>query len=348
MQFFLKKAGASAGVISIISIFFIITFLLLSMVSCRYKTIERIEETREMMGTYVSIIVYSDRETGNRAINAAFERIEEIEDIASIYDPESEASFLNENGYIENPSSEFLELINTSIDYYTLTGGCFDITVQPLLDLWSGGLWEESEEVQEQRIAETLEVTGSDKISVGDKKIEFSVEGMAVTLGGIAKGYAVDEAIKKIKESGINSCLVNAGGDIYAMGVKPGEEKWVVELESPDAGEDDNNSDNKLLSVFSVVDRAVTTSGGYHRYYDTEKKVHHIMDPRTGYSAAGCRSVTIISDSCTGADILATSIFVMGPEDGLELIESLDNVEAFIMDSEGKVHESSGLLEYIE
>lgn len=343
-----KVSFRKTRVIAIISTFFVIIFMLLSISSCKFKTIDRIEETREMMGTYVSIVVYSDEETGNNAINAAFEEIKEIEDIASVYDENSEASFLNKNGYIENPSPEFLNLINTSVDYYNITDGCFDITVQPLLDLWSGGLWEESEEVQAQKIGETLELIGSGKINIEENKIEFKKEGMAVTFGGIAKGYAVDKAIEKIKEFGIECCLVNAGGDLYTMGIKPDGEKWIVELENPDdrTGEDTEESDIEPVIVFSVTNKAVTTSGGYHRYYDLEKNVHHIMDPRTGYSAAGCKSVTIIADNCMEADILATSVFVMGPDDGMKLVESLDNVEALIIDSGGEIYESSGLLEY--
>lgn len=338
-------------IVATISIFFVIIFMLLSFSSCKFKTVKRIEETREMMGTYVNIVVYSDDETGNNAINAAFEKIKEIEDIATIYDENSEASFLNKNGYIEDPSPVLLDLINKSIDYYSITDGCFDVTVQPLLDLWSGGLWEESEEVQAQKIGETLEIIGSDKIEVGDNRIEFETEGMSITFGGIAKGYAVDKAIEKIKEFGIKCCLVNAGGDLYTMGVKPDGEKWIVELENPDdqAGEESTKeSDIEPVIVFSVADKAVTTSGGYHRYYDLEKKVHHIMDPRTGYTAGDCKSVTIIAGSCTEADILATSVFVMGPDDGMKLVESLDNVEALIIDSGGKVYKSSGLLEYIK
>ncbi|MEA2015738.1 MAG: FAD:protein FMN transferase [Actinomycetota bacterium] len=329
-----------------IGIFLIISLLFISLGSCKFKTIEKIEETREMMGTYVSIIVYSDQETGRNAIEEAFKEIEKIEAMASVYDPESEASFLNENGYIYNPSDEFLNLINTSIDYYNITDGCFDITVQPLLDLWSGGLWKESEEVQAQKIGEILEIIGSDKIIVGDSRIEFESDGMAVTLGGIAKGYAVDKAIEKLKENGIDMGLVNAGGDIYAIGAKPGDEKWSVELESPDSEENGENAEEEPVVAFSVADRAVTTSGGYHRYYDEDKEVHHIMDPRTGYSSNASRSVTIIADNCTRADILATAVFVMGMEDGGLLVESLGNTECYIIGPNGDIYESSGILEY--
>lgn len=325
----------------IIGVFLVFILLLLPSGSCKFRTIARIEETRELMGTYVSITVFSDEETGTEAIDAAFERMEEIVDIASIYDEDSEASILNKNGYLENPSPEFLELINDSIDYYNISGGCFDITVQPLLDLWSGGLWQESEEVQAEKISEVLDFIGSDMIEVNESRIEFITDGMSITLNAIAKGYAVDEAIKVIRDYGIRQALVNAGGDLYTMGTKTGGEKWVVELEDPDDTEN-------TITAFTVADRAVTTSGGYHRYYDLEKEVHHIIDPRTGYSANSCISVTIITDSCMEADALATSVFVMGPVDGMALVESREDIEALIIDSDRKISKSSGLLEYID
>ena len=343
MQFFYGKMKTLA----ILSVFFITIFLLLSLVSCEFSIIRPIEKTRDMMGTYVSITVFSNEYTGNKAINTAFDRIKEIEDIASIFDENSEASFLNRNGYLDNPSPEFLDLINSSLYYHDISGGCFDITVQPLLDLWSGGLWKETAEVQAEKIEETLAVIGSDKIVVSDNRIEFKVDGMSITLGGIAKGYAVDEAMKVLKEFGIKQALINAGGDLYAMGTKPDGTSWTVELENPD-DLDNADTDIEPLPTFAFADKAVATSGNYYRYYDPEKEVGHIMDPRTGYTTNSCISVTIIADTCMKADALATSVFVMGPDDGMNLVESLEDVEALIIDSGRKVTKSSGLLGYIK
>jgi thiamine biosynthesis lipoprotein len=335
-------------VLYLLSVFLIACFLLLSSGSCKFSTIERIEETREVMGSYATITVFSDNETGNEAINAAFERIKEIEDVASIFDENSEASFLNKNGYLDNPSPDFQNLINSSIEYYNITGGVFDITVQPLLDLWSAGeLWKESPEVQAQRIEETFPVIGSDKIIVSSDRIEFNVDGMAITFGGIAQGYAVDEAMKIIKGFGIKQTLVNISGDIYAMGVEPDNEKWTVELENPDTPTS-KDTGMEPLPTFVFTDKAVTTSGNYHRYYDPEGEVGHIMDPRTGYSAGTCISATVIADTCIEADTLATSVFVLGPEEGMDLVESLDGVEALIIDSDRNIYNSSGLSGYIK
>jgi thiamine biosynthesis lipoprotein len=335
-------------VLCLLSVFLIAGFLLLSSSSCKFSTIDKFEETREVMGSYATITVFSDEETGSEAINAAFDRIKEIEDIASIYDENSEASFLNANGYLDDPSPDFLNLINSSIEYYNTTGGVFDITVQPLLDLWSvGELWKESPEVQAQRIEETFPVIGSDKIIISDDRIEFSADGMAITFGGIAQGYAVDEAMKIIKGLGIKQALVNISGDIYAMGVKPDGEKWTVELENPNTPTS-TDTDMEPLPTFVFADKAVTTSGNYYRYYDPEGEVGHIMDPRTGYSANTCISSTVIANSCIEADALATSVFVLGPQDGMDLVESLDGVEALIIDADRNIYSSSGLSEYIK
>jgi len=343
VRFFTRKIKT----LTILSVFFMVSFSLVFVSSCKFSTIEKVEETREMWSSYMTITVYSDEETGNQAINAAFDRIAEIGRIASIFDENSEASLLNKNGYLDNPSPELMDLVNSSIDYNNITGGCFDITVQPLLDLWNGGLWQESEEIQAQKIEETLAVVGSDKIIVSDDRIEFEVDGMAITLNGITQGYAVDEAIEVIKGFGIKDALVNISGDLYAMGTKPGREKWTVGLDNPDKS-DNANTSIEPLPTFVFVDKAVTTSGNYYRYYDPEAEVGHIMDPRTGYSADSCISATVIADTCIQADALATAVFVMGPDDGMELVESLDNVEALIIDSRGKIFKSSGLSEYIK
>lgn len=325
----------------IISTILLIFVLSWQICACKLSPVKRVEETRDYMGTYVTIVVYSDEETARKAISSAFNRIGEIEKIASIFDENSEAYKLNENGYLDNPSSELVELITTSLQYYKLTGGSFDITIQPILELWQEGLWKEEEEVQAEKIKEALKVVGSDKIEVSKNRIEFTVEGMAITLGGIAKGYAIDEALEVIQDMGIESALINAGGDMRALGSKPGKEMWSIALENPD------NTSEKIVS-FRFSDKAVATSGNYERYFNPDKSIHHIIDPKTGFSADSCISATVIADSSTEADVLATSVFVMGPQDGKELIESLEGIETLIIDSEREIYKSSGLSDYLK
>lgn len=321
----------------------ILIFLLsISVLSCNISPAKRVEETRQYMGTYVTIVVYSpDKENAKTSIDAAFNRIGEIEKIASIFDEKSEVSRLNKNGYIDNPSPELVELINLSIKYYQLTNGCFDITVQPVLKLWEEGLWKEKPDVQAEKVEKALQVVGSDKIKVSEDRIEFETEGMAITLGGIAIGFAVDEALKVIQEMNITNALINLGGDIGVIGLKPGEEKWFIALENPD-------NRRQKIAEFELSNKAITTSGNYEKYFNPEKTAHHIIDPRSGYSANECISATVIANTCTEADVLATGVFVMGPKDGLKLVESLEGVEALVIDSGRNIYKSSGLSQYLK
>ena len=321
----------------IIAILFIIP---ISSLGCN-TSYQKYEEPRDMWSTFVTVPVYSpDKALAEEAITAAFDRITEIGDTCSIYDENSQAFILNRNGYLDNASPDLLELVKSSIKYNLLTDGAFNIAVQPLLDLWSAGLWQESPEVQQERINKTLEITKADDIEVTGSRIAFKAEGMKITLGGITKGYAADEALKVIQEKGIDKAMVSAGGDITTIGSKPGGEPWQIALVNPDNPQDS-------LAVFNFAGYAIATSGNYERYFSPDKKVSHILNPKTGYTVSDCISVTVIGKSGLLTDVLATSIFVMGPEAGINFVESLHNVEAFIVDSNREIHLSSGISKYM-
>jgi len=330
----------------VIVVLLILLIVLLMSVTCAGEPPMMFEETRSMMDTYVRVVVYSNEETAEEALSAAFDRIEEVVNIASTFDETAEAFKLNRDGHLDTPSDELLKIINMSLDYSELTEGIFDITCQPLLDLWGykpdaeKQFWELDETIQKERINETLKLVGSDKIVIEENKIRLKEKGMKITLGGIAKGYAVDEALEVIKNMGIKYALVDAGGDISTLGSKPEGERWNIALVNPD-------DTSQSLATFRVSDKSIATSGNYERYFDPEKEVHHILNPKTGYSASGCISVTIIAESCTQADALATAVFVMGAEDGINLVESLDDVECLIVDADRIIHRSSGLSEYL-
>jgi thiamine biosynthesis lipoprotein len=324
----------------IVSVLVLLTTIL-SATSCTTPSLSKFEDTRSMMDTFVTITVYApDEEKADSVISAAFDRMEEIEKVASIFDEEAQAFQLNRDGYLEAPSEDLRQLITKSLEYSKLTDGAFDITVQPLLELWEAGLWQEPEEVQQRRVNETMKLVGWDKISVEDDRISFTKAGVKITLGGIAKGYAVDEALKVIKKMGVKYALVNAGGDLATLGSKPEGEPWLVALVNPD-------DQTQSLANFSIAGEAVATSGNYERYFDPEREAHHIINPKTGYSAQECISTTVVAPNATQADVLATSIFVMGPEAGVALIESLSNVECLIVSADRTIYVSSGLSMYL-
>jgi len=236
-------------------------------------------------------------------------------------------------------------MIELSLEYSEITYGCFDITVQPLLDLWQyvpdveKQFWELEKSEQQSAIDTAMKLIGRERIVIDGNSISLK-EGSKITLGGIAKGYAADEALEILKNLGIEHALVNAGGDIRTLGTKPGGESWGIALVNPD-------DTTQSLADFGVKGQAVTTSGNYERYFNPEKTAHHIINPKTGFSANECISVTIIAESGTRADALATGVFVLGPEDGMTLVEQLDKVEVLIIDIDRNIYHSSGLSKYI-
>lgn len=182
---------------------------------------------------------------------------------------------------------------------------------------------------------------GCDKILVNNDKIQIE-KGMGITLDGMAKGYIVDEALQVLRENGIKNAMIDAGGDIATLGTKPGDERWIIGLRNP------NNKSESLVEI-RLANKAITTSGNYERYFDEEANVGHIMDPRTGWSVYKCSSGSIIAKSCTVADILSTAVFVCGPENGLEIVEKLPDVETIILGYENpkEITYSSGVNSFI-
>ena len=279
------------------------------------------------MGTIVEVV--SPRK---EAAQIVFTEISRIDKLLSVYNPDSEISLLNNKGKL-SVSQDTMYIIRKSKELYKATGGAFDITVEPLVRVWG---FEKHRYIlpEEREITKVLRLVGSDKIILNesDNVIKFKTSGMKISLGAIAKGYAVDLAVAKLKETGIKDCLINAGGDIYCLGNNFGR-PWKVAIRDP--------RKPGIYEVLELEDKAVATSGDYEQYFiKGSKRYAHIFDPRTGYPVdEGVCSVTVIASDCLTADALATSIFVLG-KNGLNgikknfkgyidsrIIECKDNVQ---------------------
>jgi thiamine biosynthesis lipoprotein len=279
--------------------------------------------------------VYSaSEETGRQAISEGFSEIERIEEVLSTYDESSEISILNREKEISNPSDDLLANIRKSAYYGELSSGAFDITVQPILDLYKESFEVNKRPPTDDEVKNELEKVDYSEIEASDDRVSIG-PGQKITLGGVAKGYAVDKVIELIKAKGIENALVNAGGDIRTIGKKAGSIEWTIALANP-------RDKKEYITIIRMSDKAVVTSGDYERYFDDDMKFHHIVNPLTGYSADELISVTIVAENAFDADAISTSVFVMGPEKGLELIEGLDNVEGLLITSEKEIIKSSG------
>lgn len=278
-------------------------FLVSVLCGCQSRHLYR--DTRLLMGTIVEV-VSSDK----RAADVAFKEIERIENLLSFYKNDSETSLLNTQGKIE-ASPETVFVIKKAGEFWKATKGAFDVTMAPLLELW--GFPDRNYRIPgDSEIRETLELIGFDKVKINDNIIEFKVRGMKIDLGAIAKGYAVDCAVKKLKLAGINIALINAGGDIYCLGDKNGT-PWRIAIKA--------GQSTDYAGYLKLKDKAVATSGNYEWYFDIgNTRYCHIMNPATGKPVdSGVVSVSVIADDCLTADALATSIFVLGKEKGMAL-----------------------------
>jgi len=290
------------------------------------------KQTRFLMDTYVTIQVPGDAQA-IKTIEKAFDRMEEVDRKFNVLNAESPLyRFNHENVPITDP--EILALLETSLEVSSESGGAFDITVYPLVDLW--GFFRGAPAVPAQAdIALGLKKVGWRELRIENGVLTKPKSDVEIDLGGIAKGYAVGEAVKVLKGAGVTSALVDAGGDIFAIGELRGK-PWKVGIRNP-RGEG-------VIGVLDVSDLTVVTSGDYERFFEKDGvRYHHILDPVSGYPASGLMSVTVICDDAVRADGLSTALFVMGAEKGMELVERLDGVEAIMVTKDQKILTSPGL-----
>ena len=298
------------------------------------------KKSKALMGTEMEITVASaDEKAAHKAIDAAFAEIRRIEEMMSTYISESQLSKINSAAGKKavKVDQELLRLIKRAIEYAEMTEGGFNIAVGPLIKLWR--VSEGGNIPKKVEIRKALEIIDYRDIVIDEKKktVFLKKKGMAIDLGGIAKGYASDRAEIVLKKNGIVSGVVAVAGDINAFGMKVDGAKWRIGIQHP-------RKKDAFLGIIELEDEAVSTSGDYERFFIKDgKRYHHIMDPKTGEPAGKCQSVTIVAKEATATDALSTGIFVMGPEKGMELIERLSDVEGIIIDAKGNIAVSSGL-----
>lgn len=284
------------------------------------------------MGMLVSITVFErEKDAAKKVIDLAFNRIDEIEDLMSTYKEDSELSILNRRAFEEFMplTEETFIVVKKAIEFSRLSRGAFDITCMPLYKLWRDAGKSERLPTNEE-LKKALSVVGYKKINLDAEKqaLSFQQKGMELDVGGIAKGYAVDEAVKVLKGHGIERALVDAGGDLYALGTKPGGEPWRIGIQDPYHA----NDSETLVGKLKINDCAVATSGDYQRFTVIKgKKYSHIVNPLTGWPVENVPGVTVIAKDTLTADALATALSVMGIEEGIELAKSIPGVEALII-----------------
>ena len=301
------------------------------------KEVHLIKRSRILLGTVVEVQVReTDRKKAETSIEKAFDEIKRIDDLFSTYNEDSPVWKLNHNqDTIITVDPEIFSLMVLSDSVYNLTDGSFDVSLNKLLATW-GFDGDDPSLPADDKLSSALMNSGWDNIELlGDNSFK-RLAGTELNFGAIAKGYAVDKAVDVLIKLGINSALVDAGGEIKTIG-----NDWVIGIQHP-------RNQNQIIEKVNPGGMSVATSGDYEKYFELNgKRYHHILNPKTGYPADSLISVTVLNKSCTIADALATAVFVLGQSKGLSLIENLTETEAMIIDNQMNKKYSSGFEKYI-
>jgi thiamine biosynthesis lipoprotein len=302
---------------------------------------EWLSDEQAIMGTSVRVELWHENAAeGRAAIAAVMDEMRRIDNLMSPYKPDSELSRINREA-AKHPvriSREQFDLIARAIEFSELSGGVFDITFASVGYLYD---YRRGVEPSDAQIKQALPGINFRHLLLDRQQstIRFAREGVRIDLGGIAKGYAVDLGIAVLKKRGITSAIVQAGGDSRVLGDKRGR-PWNVAIRDP------RNKQN-VVAVIPLVDAAISTSGDYERFFmkKSGERVHHIIDPKTGKSAHGVISVSVIARDATTTDGLTKSVFLKGPKEGIAFIEDLKmpGVDAVVIDEHGTMYFSKGL-----
>jgi FAD:protein FMN transferase len=289
-----------------------------------------------IMGTFARIVVMApDEATGRAGIRKAIEAQKQVDQLMSYHRDDSELAQINSHAY-ERPvkiHAQTLAVMQKALEISVQSQGAFDVTVGPRLDL-SKRAAEENTPPSAEAIQKALAKVGWNKLVLdpNESTIRFTVPGMRIDLGGIAKGFAIDQSIRALQEHGALGAMVDIGGDIRCFGQAPaGKQHWSIGLQDPQVSAEDTDP-QRILLILKLTDLAITTSGHYRRFTIIDgQKTSHIIDPHTGQGSDKLSSVTIMAPDAITADALATAVSVLGQEQGLALIEQIPQVEAIVI-----------------
>lgn len=285
-------------------------------------------------------VIAKDTIEGNEYANLAVGEVKRIENLISDWIPTTQISQVNQNSGIKpiKVDDEVFNLVERAVKISKITHGAFDISYASMDKIWKfdGSM---KEMPTPEAIKKSVERIGYQKIVLDKQKSTIFLKdaGMKLGLGGIGQGYIADKIKDLLQSKGCTSGIVNVSGDINTWGKQPNGKPWTVAIVNP-------MNKNKVFATFPLEDSAIETSGNYEKYVTFNGiRYSHIIDPRTGYPATGIISVSVFAKQTEIADALATGIFVLGVEVGLDLVNQIKGIECVIVDDKGKIHTSKGI-----
>jgi thiamine biosynthesis lipoprotein len=290
------------------------------------RELQKVTKTRIGMGTFVSItVMHPSRMEAEDVIGKAFEEMDRVSALMDRYRSDSPIGVLNQEGKLADMPPDVAHVLERSLYFHETSRGAFDMTVQPVVDLFKQHFEATGRQPSEKELEKALALVDADEVEFDGRSIRLRKEGMGITLDGIAKGYVIDCGAEVIRRRGIQHALINAGGDIRVTGGKENGAPWRVGVQNPD-------KKGPFLDVVEMREGALATSGNYEIYFDKEKLYHHIVNPKSGISPRKSESVSVMASTVMDADALSTAVFVLEPADGRTFIEGLPGTECLILD----------------
>lgn len=328
-------------------LYFVPVLLLLLSVSGCGETAQNqgVTRTSYMLDTVINITLYGGEEANNEELlTQTMEEINRLENLLSVERAGSDLDRLAKAAGLDwvEISPECEEVLTKAKEYWTLSGGYFDVTTGPLIDLWNirdgTGHYPTEEE-----LSNTMPLVSSEWLLVEDGRAFLTHQGMKANLGAIAKGYIADKVKEFLLERGVEHAIIDLGRNILLINGRPDGTNFRIGVQDP------FDTEGSARYVLSATGKSVVTAGVYERYFMYEGvRYHHIMDPFTGFPAnRGLASVTIVSDNSAQGDALTTTCLLLGPEDGLALVESIPGVEGLFIGEDGEEWFSSGFEAYL-
>jgi FAD:protein FMN transferase len=284
------------------------------------------------MSTRVEVVLPAASSADGALVFAAFREVEATMNEWRADSPIGQVNARAGEGSVVVPR-DVLALVKRSLEIGALTGGAFDVTWAALWGIWDFRPGAPPVVPKPETIAEKLPLIDYRLVKLDEQAstIELPRRGMKLGLGGIAKGYALDRAVAALRERKVGSFLISGGGQVYAGG-RRGDRRWRIGIRDPRGEPDD------YVASLEVEDVSLSTSGDYEHFFEAGGvRYHHILDPRTGQPTRKARSATVISPDAALADALSTALMVLGPKEGIELVQRLDNVDAVIIDAAGDI-----------
>lgn len=315
--------------------------------TCEYRS------DQFLMDTLVSIKAYgTDPETVKKAVAAAYAEMHRIAELADGFPQQGTAAWRSSDVCRINEQAgkkpvrvddDILAMLLLAQKYSELSHGAFDVTVGPLMELWGFG-GKNPHVPSPDQIRSALAFVGSKDLVLNEQNrtVFLRRAGMKLDLGAVAKGYATEKAIQALIRHGINSALIDAGGNIRVIGHNPRNAPWKIGIKNP-------RSSDTIVATLPLVDTSAVTSADYYRAFVSEgTRYHHILDPRTGYPASHTISATVVTQDAGLADVLSTVFFVLPPDSALEIAATIPGVELFLVTADGRIRHSASLAGTVE